>query len=148
MQPAANKLPKNDQKDLKFYMIDRVFSSFDKIGSPGFKTRALPRTLIDFYHFIDLLGQAGCNVVVVDINVDAHIDANIAHFVWLKLWAMFTLLPIYLRCPIGFCAHLHTIVFSSYREMFDPKDISRIDLLIYVQFRFKQLVTSYGFRND
>ena len=112
-KPLLTKLPKNDQKDLKFYMIDRVFSSFDKIGSPGFKTWALPRTLIDFYHFIDLLGQAGCNVVVVDINVDAHIDANIAHLVWLKLWAMFTLLPIYLRCPIGFCAHLHTIVFSS-----------------------------------
>ena len=49
-----------------------------------------------------MLGQAGCNVVVVDINVDAHIDANIAHLVWLKLWAMFTLLPIYLPGPIGF----------------------------------------------
>ena len=117
------KLPKNDQPHLNFYAMDRAFSGFDKIGSPGFKTWALPRTLIDFYYFIDLLGQAGCNVVVLDIDV----DANIAQLVWLKLWAMFKLLPIYLRSPIGFCAPLHIIVFSSKREIFDPKDMSPID---------------------
>ena len=72
----------------------------------------------DFYHFIDLLGQAVCNVVVLDIDV----DANIAQLVWLKLWAMFKLLPIYLRSPIGFCAPLYTIVFSS-KEKYSTQKI-------------------------
>ena len=72
------KLPKNDQPYLIFDTMDRVFSGFDKIGSPGFKTWALPRTLIDFYHFIDLLSQAGCTIVVLNIDV----DANILQLVW------------------------------------------------------------------
>ena len=72
------------------------------------------RTLRDFYHFIDLLGRAVCNVVVLDIDV----DANIAQLVWLKLWAMFKLLPIYLRSPIGFCAPLHTIVCFPLKEKY------------------------------
>ena len=113
--------------------MDRVFSGFDKIESPGFKTWALPRTLIDFYYFIDLLGQAGCTIVVLDIDV----DANIAQLVWLKLWAMFKLLPIYLRSPIGFCAPLHTIVCFPLKEKYSTQKICHpLIIHIYVQFKF------------